>query len=77
MHKKGTGEETYFSYKEKNTFFKKKKKKRKKKFYQVILGNFECAYCIEMSSLTFVVTGQVICKYKFRYFLIYIIIPFL
>ena len=75
MHKKGTGEETYFSYKEKNLFFKKKK--RKKNFYQVILGNFECAYCIEMSSLTFVVRGQVIYKYKFRYFLIYIIVPFL
>ena len=29
MHKKGTGEETYFSYKEKNTFFKKKREEKK------------------------------------------------
>ena len=51
MHKKGTGEKTYFSYKQKNPFFKKKKGKKKPKqtyFYQVIGGNFECAYCIEM-----------------------------
>ena len=29
MHKKGTGKETYFSYKEKNPFFKKKNKQKK------------------------------------------------
>ena len=42
MHKTGTGEKTYF--------FKKKKKQKKKKdiLYQVIQGNFECAYCIDM-----------------------------
>ena len=31
MHKKGTGEKTYFSYKQKYPFFKKKKKKKKRK----------------------------------------------
>ena len=87
MHKKGAGEKTYFSHKQKTLFSKKKKKKERKSkkenkqkttyFYQVIRGNFECAYCIEMSSLTFVVRGQVICKYKYGYSLIYIIIPFL
>ena len=77
MHKKGTGKETYFSYKEKNPFFKKTKQKKTTYFYQLTPGNFECAYYIEMSSLTFVVRGQVICKYKFRYSLIYSIIPFL
>ena len=81
MHKNGTGEETYFSYKQKKPFKKKQKKKKNNKkttyFYQVIRENFECAYCIEMSSLTFLVREQVICKYKFRYSLIYIIIPFL
>ena len=80
MHKKGTGEETYFSYKQKKPLKKKQKKQKQKKttyFYQVIRENFECVYCIEMSSLTFLVRGQVICKYKFRYSLIYIIIPFL
>ena len=80
MHKKGTVEKTYFSYKQKKPFFKKKKAKKAKKktyFYQVTRGNFECAYYIEMSNLTFVVRGQVICKYKYRYSLIYIIIPFL
>ena len=30
MYKKGTGEKTYFSYKQKNPFLKKKKKKKKK-----------------------------------------------
>ena len=45
MHKKGTGEITYFSYKQKNLFFKKQKKTY---FYQVIRGNFERAYGIEM-----------------------------
>ena len=29
MHKKGTGEKTYFSYKQKKPFFKKKKKGKK------------------------------------------------
>ena len=29
MHKKGTGEKTYFSYKQKNPFFEKKKQKKK------------------------------------------------
>ena len=79
MYKKGTGEKTYFSYKQKNPFFKKNNKNKKNNtyFYQIIRGNFECAYCIEMSSLTFVVRGQVICKYKYRYSLIYIIIPLL
>ena len=50
MRKKGTGEKTHFSYKQKNPFFKKKKQNKNKKtyFYQVIRGNFECAYGIEM-----------------------------
>ena len=79
MHKKGTGKEKYFLYKEKKPFFEKTKTKTKKTtyFYQLTPGNFECAYCIEMSILTFVVRGQVICKYKFRYSLIYNIIRFL
>ena len=43
MHKKGTGEKTHFSYKQKNPFFPKEKQNKTKKtyFYQVIRGNFE------------------------------------
>ena len=32
MHKKGTGKETYFLYKEKNPFFEKTKTKKKHTF---------------------------------------------